>query len=240
MTDDLPPAERGKCAAAARALEFVEDGMKLGLGTGSTAKWFVDLLAERMRDEGLRITGVPTSSRTRAQAEGLGIPLATLDEAGWLDLTIDGADEFDADMNLIKGGGGALLQEKIVASASDRMVVITDPSKEVATMGAFPLPVELVRFGSATTTRLIHDLLQSHDVAGRGMTMRQGEDGPYITDEGHYIVDLELGRIGDPARLNADLNTIPGVVETGLFCGIASAIVVGEVDGTARVIGQAN
>ena len=239
MTDDLPPAERGKRAAAARALEFVEDGMKLGLGTGSTAKWFVDLLAERMRAEGLRITGVPTSSRTRAQAEALGIPLATLDEAGRLDLTIDGADEFDADLNLIKGGGGALLQEKIVASASDRMVVITDPSKEVATLGAFPLPVELVRFGSATTTRLIHDLLQSHDVAGRGMTMRQGEDGPYITDEGHYIVDLELGRIGDPARLNADLNTIPGVVETGLFCGIAAAVVVGEPDGTARVIARA-
>jgi ribose 5-phosphate isomerase A len=239
MTDDLPPPERGKCAAAARALEFVEDGMKLGLGTGSTAKWFVDVLAERMRAEGLRITGVPTSSRTRAQAEALGIPLATLDEAGRLDLTIDGADEFDADMNLIKGGGGALLQEKIVASASDHMVVITDPSKEVATMGAFPLPVELVRFGSATTTRLIHDLLQSHDVTGRSMTMRQGEDGPYITDEGHYIVNLELGRIGDPARLNAELNAIPGVVETGLFCGIASVIVVGEANGTTRVIAPA-
>jgi len=245
MTDDitpteLPVAERSKRAAAARALEFVEDGMKLGLGTGSTAKWFVDLLAERMRSEGLNVTGVPTSSRTLEQAAGLGIPLMTLDEAGWLDLTIDGADEFDANMNLIKGGGGALLQEKIVASASDRMVVITDPSKEVAALGAFPLPVELVRFGAATTMRLIHDLLQSHDVAGRGMTMRQGEDGPYITDEGHYIVNLELGRIGDPARLNADLNLIPGVVETGLFCGIASAIVVGEVDGTARVIRQAN
>ncbi len=136
MTDDLSAAERGKRAAAARALEFVEDGMKLGLGTGSTAKWFVDLLAERMRAEGLRITGVATSSRTRAQAEALGIPLTTLDQAGWLDLTIDGADEFDARLNLIKGGGGALLQEKIVASACARMVVITDPSKQVATLGA--------------------------------------------------------------------------------------------------------
>jgi ribose 5-phosphate isomerase A len=239
MTDDLSPAERGKRAAAARALEFVEDGMKLGLGTGSTAKWFVDLLAIRMRAEGLRITGVPTSGRTRAQAEGLGIPLATLDQAGWLDLTIDGADEFDANLNLIKGGGGALLQEKIVASACARMVVITDPSKEVATLGAFPLPVELVRFGAGTTMRLIAELLQRHDVAGRNMHMRQGEDGPYITDEGHYIVDLELGRIGDPARLNVALNTIPGVVETGLFCGIASAIIVGEPDGTARVIARA-
>ena len=133
---DLPPAELGKRAAAMRALDFVEDGMKVGLGTGSTAKWFVDLLAE----SGRQVTGVPTSSVTKAQAEGLGIPLTTLDQAGWLDLTIDGADEFDPARNLIKGGGGALLQEKIVASASDRMVVITDPSKEVETLGAFPLP----------------------------------------------------------------------------------------------------
>jgi ribose 5-phosphate isomerase A len=240
MTDDLPAAERGKRAAAARALEFVSDGMKLGLGTGSTAGWFVDLLAQRIKAEGLRITGVPTSSRTRAQAEGLGIPLATLDQAGRLDLTIDGTDEFDADLNLIKGGGGALLQEKIVACACARMVVITDPSKQVAALGAFPLPVELVRFGVAATRRLIGDLLARHDVAGQGMTLRQGEDGPYITDEGHYIVDLDLGRIGDPALLNTDLNAIPGVVETGLFCGIAAAVVVGGPDGTARVIGQAD
>ena len=239
MTDDLSPAERGKRAAAARALEFVEDGMKLGLGTGSTAKWFVDLLAIRMHAEGLQITGVPTSSRTQAQAQALGIPLTTLDQAGWLDLTIDGADEFAADLNLIKGGGGALLQEKIVASASDRMIVITDPSKEVAALGAFPLPVELVRFGVATTMRLIAQLLERHDVANRTMQIRGGNDAPYITDEGHYIVDLELARIGDPARLNIELNTIPGVVETGLFCGIASVIVVGESDGTARVIARA-
>jgi ribose 5-phosphate isomerase A len=241
MTDILSTAALGKRAAAARALEFVEDGMKLGLGTGSTAKWFVDLLARRIKAEGLQITGVPTSSRTEAQARALGIPLATLDQAGWLDLTIDGADEFDADLNLIKGGGGALLQEKIVASASTRMVVITDPSKEVAALGAFPLPVELVRFGSGTTMRLVAELLERHDVGGRDMQMRPktpgGADGPYITDEGHYIIDLALGRIGDPARLNIELNTIPGVVETGLFCGIASAIVVGKTDGTARVIG---
>ena len=168
--------------------------MKLGLGTGSTAKWFVDLLAAaEAAPRGCRITGVPTSSRTKAQAEALGIPLATLDQAGWLDLTIDGADEFDADLNLIKGGGGALLQEKIVASASTRMVVITDPSKEVAILGAFPLPVELVRFGASTTMRLISDLLERHDVGGRDLTTRQGAGGPYITDEGHYIVDLALG-----------------------------------------------
>ena len=236
MTDGLPPAELGKRAAALKALEFVEDGMKLGLGTGSTAKWFVDLLAERMNAEGLRITGVPTSTRTRDQAKALGIPLATLDQAGALDLTIDGADEFDPALNLIKGGGGALLQEKIVATASGRMVVITDPSKEVAALGAFPLPVELVRFGHETTMRLIARELARHEVGGDTMTLRHGEDGPYLTDEGHYIVDLELGRIGDPPRLNAALNVIPGVVETGLFCGIASAIVVGDPDGTARLI----
>jgi len=238
MTDDLPPAELGKRAAAAKALEFVEGGMKLGLGTGSTAKWFVDLLAERMRREGLKVTGVPTSSRTREQAEGLGIPLMTLDEAGWLDLTVDGADEFDAYMNLIKGGGGALLQEKIVATASERMVVITDPSKEVATLGAYPLPVEIVRFGAGTTMHQIAKLLDRHDVAGRGLRLRPGDRGPYLTDEGHYIVDLDLGRIGDPDRLNAELNTVAGVVETGLFIGIATSVVVGEPGGTARVLGD--
>jgi len=238
MPDSLPPAELGKRAAALRALDYVEDGMKLGLGTGSTAKWFVDLLAVRMKAEGLRVTGLPTSSRTRDQAAGLGIPLTSLDEAGWLDLTVDGADEFDAGLNLIKGGGGALLQEKIVATASERMVVITDPSKEVAQLGAFPLPVEIVRFGAGTTMTLIGRELTRHDVGGDSMMLRRGGEGPYLTDEGHYIVDLSLSRIGDPARLNAALNLIPGVVETGLFCAIASVVVVGEPDGTARVIGQ--
>ena len=231
---DLPPAELGKRAAALRALDFVEEGMKVGLGTGSTAKWFVDLLAE----SGKRVTGVPTSSVTKAQAEGLGIPLTTLDEAGWLDLTVDGADEFDGRMNLIKGGGGALLQEKIVASASDRMVVITDPSKEVETLGAYDLPIEVVRFGWGTSSRLVAECLSAHDVAGRDWTRRGGDD-PFVTDEGHFILDLKLGRIGDPVALNRDLNLIPGVVETGLFCGIASIVIVGQPDGTARVITSA-
>jgi ribose 5-phosphate isomerase A len=231
MTNNLLPAEKGKRAAALRALDFVEDGMKLGLGTGSTAKWFVDLLAE----SGKRITGVPTSSVTKSQAESLGIPLTTLDNAGWLDLVIDGADEFDPALNLIKGGGGALLQEKIVATASDRMVVISDPSKAVETLGAFDLPVEVVRFGWATTTRMVSECLEQHSVGGRAWVLRGGED-PYVTDEGHHILDLKLGRIGDPIALNRDLNLIPGVVETGLFCGIASVVVVGQEDGTARVI----
>jgi ribose 5-phosphate isomerase A len=238
MTDALSPADRAKRAAAARALNYVETGMTLGLGTGSTADWMVRLLAERMKAEGLRVIGVPTSTRTAAQASALGIPLSTLDDAGWLDLTIDGADEFDGARRLIKGGGGALLQEKIVAAASDRMVVITDPSKQVKTLGAFPLPVEVVRFGHETTARLVARVLDAHGLGGRRMVLRPGHDGgAFVTDEGHHILDLHLGAIPDPERLNADLNVIPGVVETGLFCGLASAIVIGREDGTAQVIG---
>lgn len=229
---DLPPAELGKKAAAARALEYVEDGMLLGLGTGSTAKWFVDLLAQ----SGRQVTGVPTSSRTREQAEGLGIPLTTLEGAGRLDITVDGADEFDPALNLIKGGGGALLQEKIVAAASDRMIVISDPSKEVAALGAFPLPVEVVRFGWASTAAQVEEVLGRHGFAGRPVARRGGQD-PFVTDEGHYILDLSLGSISGPSALNRDLNLIPGVVETGLFCGLASVVIVGQPDGNARVIG---
>lgn len=230
MSEQLSPAEAAKRAAALKALDLVEDGMRVGLGTGSTAKWFVDLLAA----SGKKVTGVPTSSRTKAQAEALNIPLVTLDQAGWLDLVIDGADEFDPDLNLIKGGGGALLQEKIVAAASDRMVVISDPAKEVAALGAYDLPVEIVRFGWQTTTKLVARCLEGQDVDGQDWTIRG--DGPYVTDEGHYILDLKLGRIGDPERLNRDLNLIPGVVETGLFCGMASTVIVGQEDGTARLI----
>ncbi|MEM9061371.1 MAG: ribose-5-phosphate isomerase RpiA [Pseudomonadota bacterium] len=231
MTEALSPADAAKRAAAVKALEYVEDGMKLGLGTGSTAKWFVDLLAE----SGKRITGVPTSSVTKAQAERLGIPLMTLDQAGWLDLVVDGADEFDPNLNLIKGAGGALLQEKIVAAASDRMVVISDPSKEVGTLGAFPLSIEVVRFGWETTGKLITRCLAASDVDGQGWAIRSGENA-FVTDEGHFILDLKLGRIGDPAALNRDLNLIPGVVETGLFCGIASVVIVGHEDGTSNVV----
>ncbi|MBK0400833.1 ribose-5-phosphate isomerase RpiA [Limibaculum sp. M0105] len=243
MTDasaptDLSPAERAKRAAAARALNYVETGMTLGLGTGSTADWMVRLLAERMKAEGLRVIGVPTSTRTAAQASALGIPLSTLDDAGWLDLTIDGADEFDDARRLIKGGGGALLQEKIVAAASDRMVVITDPSKHVERLGAFPLPVEVVRFGHETTARLIARVLDEHGLGGRRIALRGGPSGAFVSDEGHHILDLHLGAIPEPERLNTALNVVPGVVETGLFCGIASAIVVGYEDGTARVIGE--
>ncbi|HUF87026.1 MAG TPA: ribose-5-phosphate isomerase RpiA [Thermohalobaculum sp.] len=238
MSDIVSAADRAKHAAAARALELVGDGMKLGLGTGSTAKVFVDLLAERVRAEGLALTCVATSRRTAAQAEALGLNVVSLDRAGALDLTIDGADEFDEELNLIKGGGGALLVEKIVAAASQRMVVIADPSKEAVTLGRYPLPVEIVRFGAGATMRLIGRLIEGQDVDGRTMTLREGKDGAYRTDEGHYIVDLKLGRIGDPGGLDVALNAIPGVVETGLFVGLCSAVIVGEPDGDAFLVGD--
>jgi ribose 5-phosphate isomerase A len=236
MSDRLTPAERCKRAAAARALDYVEDGMKLGLGTGSTAKWFVELLAQRIKDRGLRIIGVPTSDRTRVQAGKLGVPLRSLDAAGWLDLTVDGADEFDPDLNLIKGGGGALLHEKIIAGASDQLVVIADPSKEVEALGNFPLPVEIVRFGAGTTMREIDRLVDRLGVTVFDMRLRERDDGYYLSDEGHLIADMYLGRVADPVVLNTELNMLPGVVETGFFIGVATAAVVGHEDGTARVV----
>ncbi|WP_420344418.1 ribose-5-phosphate isomerase RpiA [Paenirhodobacter sp.] len=235
MPADLSPIDKAKYAAARRALDLVEDGMKVGLGTGSTAAWMVRCLGERVREEGLRITGVPTSSRTAALARQLGIEVVTLDEAKWLDLTIDGADEFDAEMNLIKGGGAALLQEKIVASASDRMVVIADAAKEVAQLGAFPLPVEVVTFGWQTTRTVIEELLISMDVLGRATSLRLNGSQPLVTDEGHYIIDLHLNRIGNPRALALALNQIPGVVESGLFIDICDMVVIGGSDGRVEI-----
>ena len=234
----LSPPERAKRAAAERALAMIEDGMAIGLGTGSTAKWLVALLGERIAEAGLEVTAVPTSTRTRDQAAEAGIPLRALDEVERLDLTIDGADEFDAELSLVKGGGGALLWEKIVAAASERMVVITDSSKRVATLGAFPLPVEIVRFGHRHTARQVSALLARSDVGGDLTMLRHGSGGPYVTDEGHHILDLHLGRIGDPERLNVELNAIPGVVETGLFVGMADTVIVGHESGEAEVIGR--
>ncbi|MBN9604716.1 MAG: ribose-5-phosphate isomerase RpiA [Afipia felis] len=220
--------EELKRAAAAKALEYVEDGMQLGLGTGSTAKHFVELLGERVRG-GLRVIGVPTSEATRADAERCGVPLTTLDEIDHLDLTVDGADEIDPALNLIKGGGGALLREKIVAAASARMVVISDDSKWVDMLGQFPLPVEVIPFGLAATRRALGAAFAQAGVAGE-ISLRQGKDGhAFVTDGGHWIVDAHLGRIPDPPRLAALLSAIPGVVEHGLFIGLAkTAILAGS------------
>lgn len=236
MTRPLSSIDTAKFVAAKRACIYVESGMKVGLGTGSTAAWLVRCLGEKVRGEGLRITGVPTSTRTAELAREVGIPVSTLDEAKWLDVTIDGADEFDAELNLIKGGGGALLQEKIVATASDRMVVIADKSKQVETLGAFPLPVEVLRFGWRTTKALIEETMGSLDVLGDSARLRMNGDAPYVTDEGNYILDLHLKRIGDARQFGMVINQIPGVVENGLFLDICDVVVVGHGDGRVEVI----
>ena len=198
MSGELSPIDQAKFVAAKKAVEYVEDGMRVGLGTGSTAAWMVRCLGEMVREDGLRIKGVPTSTRTAALAQELGI-----DEAKWLDLTIDGADEFDGELNLIKGGGGALLQEKIVATASDQMIVIADVGKEVESLGHFPLPIEVIPFGWQTTRALVEEMLVSMDVLGRDVTLRMSGDRPYVTDEGNHILDLQPATIVDGAQSSA-------------------------------------
>jgi ribose 5-phosphate isomerase A len=226
--------EAQKRAAAARALEFIQPGMRLGLGTGSTAKHLVDLLGERVR-AGLRIVAVPTSEATRAQAARAGIALTTLDETPELDLTIDGADEIAPDLTLIKGGGGALLREKIVAAASARMIVIADESKCVPMLGRFPLPVEIVAFGAAATHRAVEAAAAAAGCPGPAV-LRSGRDGQtFVTDSGHWILDAQLERIADPPDLAARLCAVPGMMEHGLFIGIAQAAIVAGPNGVRLV-----
>jgi ribose 5-phosphate isomerase A len=225
-------ADDWKLQAAERALTLVEDGMTLGLGTGSTAARFVDLVGQKVK-AGLRVRCVPTSEVTRVQAERLGIPLITLDQQPFLDLTVDGADELDSELRLIKGGGGALLIEKIVATASGRMVVIADATKQVDTLGRYPLPVEIVRFGFGATRNMIEVL--AGDAGCRGeIKQRMRPDGqPFLTDSGNFILDCAFGRIEEPEALDEALKLIPGVVENGLFLGIADAAIVAGPDGVA-------
>jgi len=181
------------------------------------------------------VTGVPTSTRTAELARSVGINVVSLDDAKWLDLTIDGADEFDQDLCLIKGGGAALLQEKIVATASDQMIVIADAAKEVMQLGAFPLPVEVIPFGWQTTKALIEETLISMDVMNHDVTLRMNGQRPLVTDESNYIIDLHLKRIGNPRQLALVLNQIPGVVENGLFIDICDIVIVGHADGRVQV-----
>ena len=235
MSGELSPIDTAKFVAARRAADMVEDGMKVGLGTGSTAAWLVRCLGEMVQGEGLRFRAVPTSNRTAELACDVGIEVISLDEAKWLDLTIDGADEVDPNLNLIKGGGGALLQEKIVATASDRMVVIADSSKQVSRLGAFPLPVEVVPFGWQTTKMLVEEALINVDVMGRESSLRMTGDSPYVTDEGNYILDLHLRRIGEPWPTSLVLNQIPGVVENGLFIDVCDVLITGSGDGTVEM-----
>jgi ribose 5-phosphate isomerase A len=226
-TDDL------KRKAAARALAFVNPGMRLGLGTGSTARHFVALLAERVR-AGLPIVAVATSESTRADAERLGIPLTTLDEMPELDLTVDGADEIAPDLTVIKGGGGALLREKIVAAASARVVAIADDSKCVPVLGRFPLPIEVVPFGLAATRRAVEAAARAASCPGPAV-LRLAGGHPFVTDGGHFILDAALGRIADPEDLAARLAAIPGVVEHGLFISLIDAAIIAGSSGV-RII----
>jgi ribose 5-phosphate isomerase A len=227
-------ADAYKRDAAAAALEYVRPGMRLGLGTGSTARPFVDLLGERVR-AGLDVIAVPTSEATRAQAEACGIKLTTLDETPALDLTVDGADEIGPDLTLIKGGGGALLREKIMVAVARKFVCICDASKLVPVLGKFPLPVEVVPFGLGVTERAVQAAIAATGNAG-ALTLRKTPAGlAFVTDGGHFILDAALGKIADPRSLGLALAAIPGVVEHGLFIGLAQTAIIAGPDGVRTV-----
>ncbi len=241
---NLPDAEKAKLFAAWHALAEVKDEMNIGLGSGSTASWFVKLLAGK-QSHGLKFRACATSSQTTELAESLGIKIESLDDFApsrgvkSLDLVIDGADEFDPAHNLIKGGGGALLQEKLTAQMAKRFIVITDASKAVDTLGAFPLPVEIVRFAWQTTRMHIvwalDMLVSGAEDKGNKITRRMVDDKPFITDEGHYILDLDLEFTINPSKLDDALQgAITGVVETGLFVGMADAIIMADSAGIVR------
>jgi ribose 5-phosphate isomerase A len=209
--------DQEKEAAARASLQFVKDGQVVGLGTGSTAAFFIKLLAEQVR-AGLRIRGIPTSIKSQELAQSLGIPLTTLDECQEIAVTVDGADEVDPQLRLIKGGGGAMLREKIVASATKQLVIVADASKQVAVLGKFPLPVEVIGFAQALVTKRITAL-------GAEVSVRKGADGqPYLTDEQHHILDCRFGLIQDADGLARELSDMPGVVEHGLFVGMAKVV----------------
>jgi len=224
-----------KKIAAAKALEFVEQGMRLGIGTGSTAEEFIALLAQQVA-QGFDIVGVPTSQRTQLLCEKLHIPLTTLDACPELDLVVDGADEIDKNLNLIKGGGGALLREKIVAQAARRMVVIVDESKQVEQFGSFPLPIEINPFGLGATRALISRVIGRLGLVGV-LHLRTAKGAAFVTDGGHYILDLKLTKpIADPHALSQALHSVAGVVEHGLFLNMASNAVIAKADGAVEVI----
>jgi len=217
MANDPKSIDLEKAAAARASLRFVRDGMTLGLGTGSTAAHAVRFLGEQVK-AGLKIRGIPTSVHTQELAASLGIPLTTLDECQQIDVDIDGADEFDPQLHLIKGGGGALLREKIIASASRQVVIIADSTKQVAVLGKFPLPVEVIPFAQPLVAKRITAL-------GATVKLRRDAKGnPFVTDEGHHILDCNFGQIADPPTLARKLSDMPGVVEHGLFIDLATVV----------------
>lgn len=222
-------ADQMKKAAAIEALKFVKPGMNIGLGTGSTANHFIEALGVKVK-EGLAVHGVATSKASKELAEKFGIPLTTLDAQPHLDLTVDGADEFDSEFRLIKGGGGALLFEKIVASSSRYMVVVADESKKVKTLGKFPLPVEVMRFGAKATAWKMERAFKMLKLDAK-MVLRVKDGKPFVTDGGHFIIDCSINEIPEPERLDALLKSIPGVVETGLFVGICGIVLMGTPKG---------
>ncbi|MEM7240857.1 MAG: ribose-5-phosphate isomerase RpiA [Pseudomonadota bacterium] len=234
MSIDLSPAEIGKFIAAKHAVQEVQSGMTLGLGTGSTARWFVKLLAHEIRENGLQIEACMTSQETRALASALDIYPHLVEVIAPLDLAVDGADEFDGQNNLIKGGGGALYQEKVVEFQAKRLVIITDKSKEVETLGAFPLPIEISEFGWTATQKNVEAVLADMGLPTE-TTWREAKGSLFFsTDEGNRILDLHLGAIPNAHALNTALIHIPGVNETGLFLDMADAIIMGDDAGTAR------
>jgi ribose 5-phosphate isomerase A len=224
--------EHEKENAALAAMEYVEDGMTIGLGTGSTAKYFVEMLADEIAD-GLLVRCIETSQQTRDLATSLGIPLIPFEQIDRIHLTVDGADEVDSNGYLIKGGGAALLREKIIASASDHMVVIADPSKQVERLGAFPLPVEVTPFGYTITAQTVYDVLCAAGIDRPRVELRKqpGSIDLLVTDGGNYILDCHCGRIPDAEALAARLSNVPGVVEHGLFIDIARTVIIGNENG---------
>jgi len=220
-----------KKAAAEHAVSLIENKMKVGLGTGSTAKFAVAALGKRVRDEGLKVHGVPTSEATRKQAQDEGIPLLSFDDVEKLDLCFDGADEADPDLNLTKGGGGALLREKVVAYASEKFFCIVDDAKLVDKLHAFPLPIEVIPFGLKVVERKLVQL-------GLEPTLRQRDGKTFVTDNGLYILDCKMKPLDDPPRLAQALSSIPGVAEHGLFCGMVHTLIAGTDDGVKVIAGK--
>jgi len=227
--------EAKKCAGRRAIDEFVVDGMKLGLGSGTTSHFFVRALGAKVR-AGLNITAAATSTATAAVARQVGIAVIDLNDIGELDLTIDGPDEIDREFRMLKGGGACLLWEKIVAGASKKMITICDESKIVESLGRFPLPVEVVQFGWRHTRCAIVRKLEQHAIEAPEVEIRKAGDAPVVTDSGHFILDCRCGKIPDPEKLEAELNTIPGVVDNGLFTRQSDGMVVGRFDGTSQVV----